>query len=292
VWFFYSTMTGTAAAEVAPLVERLARVGYAAKALLYFTIGLLAAQAGLGRGGRTTDTHGALRVVHGVTFGRGLLLVVAAGLIGYSVWRLIEAIIDPERRGTDLKAVLLRASFAVRGLFYAVLAWTAFRLATGNRSAGAGNQAKDWTARAFELAGGELLVWVAAAGMTGYGLYQLFRAYTAKLSRQLDLSELSARAVRSVVAVSRFGLAARGVVFCLIGYLLGRAAAGHDPAQAGGIQKSLGLLAQIGRWPFIVVALGLVAYGAYEVVNARYRRIRIRNTQPPLFQGKRGVVGG
>jgi hypothetical protein len=77
------------------------------------------------------------------------------------------------------------------------------------------------------------------------------------------------------VAVSRFGIAARGVVFCLIGFFLARAAARHDPGQVGGVRESLGVLAEIGRWPFAVVALGLVAYGVYQLVNARYRRIRV-----------------
>jgi uncharacterized protein DUF1206 len=78
-----------------------------------------------------------------------------------------------------------------------------------------------------------------------------------------------------VGGVSRFGIAARGVVFCLIGFFLARAAAHHDAAQAGGVRESLGLLAGFGRWPFVVVALGLVAYGVYQLVNARYRRIRV-----------------
>jgi hypothetical protein len=59
--YMNTTITPPTAKEVAPWVEGLARLGYAAKALLYITVGLLAAQAGLGRGGRTTDTHGALR---------------------------------------------------------------------------------------------------------------------------------------------------------------------------------------------------------------------------------------
>ena len=75
--------------------------------------------------------------------------------------------------------------------------------------------------------------------------------------------------------MSRFGIAARGVVFCLIGFLMARAAARHDAAEAGGLRKSMDLLAGIGRWPFVVVALGLVAYGVYELVNARYRQIRV-----------------
>ncbi|MEA2725075.1 MAG: hypothetical protein QOH59_2846 [Gemmatimonadales bacterium] len=74
--------------------------------------------------------------------------------------------------------------------------------------------------------------------------------------------------------MSRFGIAARGVVFCLIGFFLARAASRHDAAQVGGIRESLGMIAYFGRWPLVVVALGLAAYGIYELVNARYRRIR------------------
>src|SRR5687767_10272185 len=91
--------------HVAPWVERLARIGYAAKAFLYITIGILAAQAGLGRGGRATDTDGALRLIYGAALGRIILLAVAAGLLGYALWRLVEAILDAEGRGNRLKGI-------------------------------------------------------------------------------------------------------------------------------------------------------------------------------------------
>ena len=268
-------MNSPAAGNVAPWVERLARVGFAAKALLYITVGLLAAKAGLGPGGRTTDTHGALKVVLGMTFGHILLLVVAAGLMGYAVWRLVEAVVDPDRRGTGLKGLALRTGSAARGVFHGGLAIAALRLASGTRSSAATNDAGQWTAFAFGLPGGQLLVWLGAGAITGYGGYQLYRAYTAKLGRQLDLSPLPAPAATFVVGVSRFGIAARGIVFCLIGFFLARAAVGHDAGQAGGLEESLDTLAGIGRWPFVAVASGLVAYGLYELVNARYRRIRM-----------------
>jgi hypothetical protein len=269
-------MTVPDAKDVAPWVERLARVGYAAKALLYITVGLLAAKTGLGRRGRAVDTQDALRVVHEVTFGRVALIIVAAGLIGYAVWRLVEAVVDPDGRGSDLKGLALRNSFAARGLLHGALGISAIRLAALERPGPHHDQMRHWTSVAFSLPAGELLVWGTALGIGGYGLYQLYRAYASKLSSQLRLDGLSASTKHWVVAVSRFGIAARGVVFCLIGFFLARAAAMHDAAEAGGVRKSLNLLAGIGRWPFIVVALGLVAYGVYELVNARYRRIRVK----------------
>jgi Domain of Unknown Function (DUF1206) len=253
--------------DVAPWVERLARVGYLAKGLLYITIGLVAARAAFGPG-RTTDTQGALRVVHGMTFGRVILLVMAGGLIGYAVWRVVEAIVDPDGRGSGAKGVALRAGSAGRGLLHGALAVTALRLAYGDRSATSNDQAREWTSVAFDLPAGGLLVWIIAASVVGYGVYQLYRSYAPKLGRQLDLSQLREPARAWVVGVSRFGIAARGVVFCLIGFFLARAASQRDAAEVGGIR------ARFGRWPFVVVALGLAAYGIYELVNARYRRIR------------------
>jgi hypothetical protein len=268
-------MGASAAREVAPWVERLARIGYAAKGALYLTIGLLALLAGLRRSGGAVDTQGALRVVHHATFGRIALMVIAAGLLGYAAWRIVEAVVDPDGRGRDLKGLALRGSFAFRGVAHGALGITALRLAARERPGARTDQTPHWTARAFELPAGELLVWLAAIGIAGYGIYQLYRAYASKLSRQLSLVGVGPGTTRWVIGVSRFGIGARGVVFCLIGYFLARAAAAHNASEAGGVRKSLGVLADIGRWPFMVVALGLMAYGVYELVNARYRRISV-----------------
>jgi hypothetical protein len=260
--------------EVAPWVERLARVGYAAKALLYITIGLLAAQAALGSGGQVTDSEGALRMVNGGDLGRLVLWIVAAGLLGYALWRLVEALLDPERRGTGPKGLALRFSFAVRGLFHGALGLTALRLALG-QPGGAGDHVRRWTEQAFELPLGELLVALAAGWITGYGVYQFYRAVTPKARRHLQLGELPTEFARWILGVSRFGIASRGVVFCLIGFFLARAVLSHDAGQAGGLRESLRTLADLGRWPFVIIAVGLVAYGVYEMLNARYRRIRV-----------------
>jgi hypothetical protein len=265
--------------EVSPWVAGLARLGYGAKALLYGTIGLLAARAAFGAGGRVTDTQGALRTVDSFGFGKAFLLLIALGFFGYAGWRLVEALADPEHRGSDPKALLVRASFAVRGLAHGALGVTALRLASGRTSVRGGNQAREWTARGLELPAGDLLVGLAAVAIAGYGLYQLYRAWASKLSRQLRLSGIAAPLQGWLVGVSRFGIAARGVVFCLIGVLIGRSVLRHDAAQAGGVRESLRTLATLGRWPFATVAIGLTAYGVYELVNARYRRIEVAGSR-------------
>jgi hypothetical protein len=242
--------------------------------LLYLTIGYLAARAAFGAGGRVTDTEGAMHVVNQESLGWVLLLVVAAGLLGYALWRLVEAILDPEGRGTGPKAIAVRLGFAMRGLFHGALGISAARLALRQR-AGSSGQVREWTEQAFALPGGELLVLLGGIWIAGYGLYQFYRAATPKMKRHLQLGELPDPLRKWVVAVSRFGIAARGVVFCMVGFFLARAAAGHDARQAGGVRESLRTLADLGRWPFLVMALGLIAYAVYELLNARYRSIRV-----------------
>lgn len=267
------------ARQLAPWIERLARVGYAAKGVVYVLIGALAARAAAGAGGRTTDSRGALVTIGRGEFGAVLLAVIAAGLLGYAAWRFIAAVTDAERAGGDAKGVAKRLAGAGRGVLYVGLAVQALRLLQGAasdaRSSGSG--AEDWTARLMAAPFGRWLVAAAGCGVIAYALYQLYRAYAAKVRKHLDLGRLSAQAQAVVVAVGRFGIGARGVVFLVIGWFLVRAARQADASQASGIAEALDTLERQpnGRWLLAAVALGLVAYGLYELVNARYRRISV-----------------
>lgn len=273
-------MTAGEAAEeaveyAAPWIEALARAGFAAKALLYATVGILAARMAMGNGGRATGARGAMSSVQSAPFGRLLLAMVAVGLLGYAVWRVVQGALDPERRGSSAKGLALRFSFVARGLIHAALALTAFQLAFGNPPEGDGNDAERWVARALGVTGGRSLLWLVALSIGGFGLYQLYRAFAAKLSKQLQFGKISRELGRWVIMVSRLGIAARGIVFAMVAILLGSAAMRQSPARAGGIDDALYSLMALGRWPFVSIAAGLVAYGAYELLNARYRRIRV-----------------
>jgi hypothetical protein len=264
-------VTSASAETTKTWIERFARVGYAAKALLYATIGVLAAGAAFGHG-RSTDTRGAMTTLLRAPFGRILLAVIALGLFGYAAWRCTSAIVDAERRGNDAKGLALRASFFLRGLAHLALGATAAGAALGS-GVGSGDRSKQATDAAMNVPAGVWIVWAVAIGIGGFGLYQLYRAATAKLSKQLHQGEMRAEVGGWVVGVSRFGIAARGLVFVAIAWLMGRAAAEHDPSRAGGIDDALRSLAGLGPLPYAAIAAGLIAYGGYELLNARYRSI-------------------
>ena len=271
-----STGAASTARQLAPWIERLARVGYAAKGVVYVLIGVLAARAALGAGGRTTDSGGALTAIGNASYGRLLLVVIAIGLLGYALWRVIEAATDAERKGSDAKGLAKRAAGAGRGLLYVGLALQAVRLLRGG-SAGGDGRTQDWTARLMAAPFGRWLVAAVGVGVIGYALYQLYRAYASKVRKHLDLSRLSAGAQQLAVAVGRFGIGARGVVFLVIGWFLVRAARQADASQASGVGEALRTLERQpnGKWLLALVGLGFVAYGIYELINARYRRIAV-----------------
>jgi len=264
-----------AIAPAAPWIERLARVGYAAKALLYLVVGGVALQSALGDGGRTIGARGALVTLVRHEYGAILLLVVAIGLFGYATWQIIEALLDPERRGATAKALAVRAGYLGRGVIHAALGLQAARLAAGSYRS-RGQAVESWTARALDAPLGAWLVMAAGVAVAAYGCYQLYRAWAAKLGRQLDLSALSPNVSAWVTRISRFGIGARGVVFVTCGAYLVRAGMAHNASTAADTGEALGAMRHqpFGPWVLAAVAIGLIAYAAYEVVQARYRVIR------------------
>jgi hypothetical protein len=259
----------------APWIERFARVGFAAKAVLYGIVGALALRAATSAGGQATGRDGAFSTLVRQEWGPIVLVVMALGLFGYAAWRIAEAILDPERKGRDAKGIALRVSYAARGLFHAALGVQAVRLASGMGGSNDQN-AESLTARALDAPMGPWLVIGAGLAFVGYGLYQLYRAWKAKLSRQLDLSRLSQEAGAGVIKVCRLGIGARGVVFAVIGGFLIRAGLDRNANRAADTGEALSAIGRqpFGPWLLALVAVGLIAYAVYEVVQARYRVIR------------------
>ena len=271
---------GSAAVHAKPTVAKLIRLGYAAKGLVYVIVGALAALAAFGgRGGETTGSRGAMDTIMEQPFGRTLLGVVAVGLAGYVLWQLFRAAKDPEHADDGAKSWGRRAMYLGSGLIHAGLVVAAARMVMdgGGGSTDDNANARGWTATFMSYPYGRWLVGLTGLGIAGFGLYQIYKGYKADLDKQLAMGRMGAGAHRFAVMMGRLGIAARGIVFAIIGGLLAMAAYHENPSEAKGLGGALDTLAaqQYGPWLLGAVALGLVAYGIYLFIRARYRRIEL-----------------
>ncbi|PYE56449.1 DUF1206 domain-containing protein [Deinococcus yavapaiensis] len=266
----------SAAHEVAPWIERLARFGYVCKGVIYGTVGVLALRAAFDAG-RVTDQRGALARLGDAPFGQFLLVVLGLGLIGYALWQLVRAVLDPEHQGHGAKGIVKRIGFFLSAIAYVSLALYAMgRAGIGASRSGGGSQ-DEWTAQLMARPFGEWLVALIGLGVLAVAGNQLYVAYKALFMKRIDVTGLDPKLQDGIRKAGRVGIAARGTVFGLLGVFLIQAAWTNDPSKAGGLADALRELerAPVGPWLLVVVALGVIAYGAYAVAQGRYRRIRV-----------------
>jgi hypothetical protein len=251
----------------------VARAGYAARGIIYLIVGALAALAALGRGGDTTDSRGALGEVLSAPFGQFLLFIVAAGLLCYSAWRATQSLLDADAHGTDLKGIVIRSSLAVSALVHVGLAFFALSLVFGwGTGSDDGSSSQEWTARLLSQPFGRWLVAGVGVAIIGACIAHNNKASTARFDLHYEMSPRE----RDVISpISRVGLFARGVVFTLIGGFFVTAAVQHDASEARGLAGALRVLQeQPFGWVLLgILALGLLAFGAYSLLEAVYRRI-------------------
>lgn len=263
--------------QPAKWIERLARFGYAAKGVVYMLVGLLAFQAAFNWGGRIAGSKGAFRTIAAQPFGKFLLFLVGVGLLGYVVWRFVEAFRDPEHNDSGLGAFGRRASYFISGLIYASLALFALRIvfSAGASSGSGASSSQQGVAKLLAQPFGQWLVGVVGVAIVAYGFYCFYKAYSTKFRRKLKLAQMSFKEEKWSTRIARFGLTAKGVVSVIIGYFFIQAARASDPSQAQTTEGALQTLQQqpYGAWLMGIVALGLTAYGIHLEVQARYRRI-------------------
>lgn len=256
--------------SASPAMRKLARFGYLTKGVVYAVIGVLALMAALGSGGETTGATGAIARIGSQPFGRVLLVVTGIGLAGYATWRVVQAVADTENAGRDGKGIVKRLGYVASGVIYGALAIAALQMGLGSGGSGAGQQT--YIAKLMAVPFGQLLVGAIGAIIIGVGIYELYRAYRADFMKKLDTGELSATKRTWVRRLGRMGYAARGIVFPIIGYFVLRAAITYEPGQARDFGGALSTLDGI---VLGIVAVGLIAYAVFQLVEARYRRISV-----------------
>jgi hypothetical protein len=255
----------------------LARVGFLVKGVLYTIVGVLALQVAARAGGRVTGTRGALTTVVRQPFGHTLLLAAAIGLLGYAAWRVLQGLFDPDRLGHDWRGLAIRASLVARGVVHAALGQQAFHLYRGLSAPSRAGE-RQAAAEAFRWPLGDWMVVLAGLGLIGFAVQQVYAAITCRLERNLDVEAMRREAGEWAVGLSRFGVAARAVIFALFGCTIVVAGWSRDSSEVGTTASSFRTLAgqpgALGRWLVGVTAAGFVAYGFFEIIHARYLRIR------------------
>lgn len=268
--------TARSAATSQPVIW-LARLGYAARGIVYLIIGGLAIKLATGFGGKITDQHGALQAISQEPFGKFLLVIVVIGLVGYALWKFIEAFFDTDSVGTRAKGMVSRVGDVATGIAYALLALGAISIITGSGNGGKSSNAstQDWTAKLLHNPFGVFLVVVIGLIVIAVAAYLFYRAYAADFRKRLNLSSLSPQWRNWAILSGRFGYAALGVVYGIVGIFLIVAAVKNNASQAKGLSGALQVLIHQPFGPVLlaVVALGLIAYGIYSFVEARYRRL-------------------
>jgi uncharacterized protein DUF1206 len=254
--------------------EWLARAGLVARGVVYGIVGVLAVKVAFGSGGKTTDQQGALKTMAGEPFGKVLLVVLALGLAGYAIWRLVRAGIGhgPETGEDETKD---RISGVVSGIAYAALCFTAVKILVGASSSSSSSKTEKATAGVLGWPGGRYLAILAGLVVIGVAVDQAWKGISEKFLDDTKTERMSRRTREGFVILGIAGHVARAIVFALIGWFVVKAAIDYDPDKAVGLDQALAKLASGSGGQAIlgIVALGLLAFAAYSIVDSRYRRV-------------------
>lgn len=254
--------------------EKFARFGIATKGFVYCLVGALTLAAAFGEGGKKTGTSGVLDTLSNQPFGQGILAITALGLLGFTFWRFYQAIADPQGKGDDFKGIVTRLGFSISAIFYGFLAFTAAKMIFTNSGSGGGNGQESIASTLLSKPFGQILVGIVGAAFLGKAIYQFYRAYSGKFKENVQAAELDNRVENIVLKTGYIGYTARGVVIGVISYLMFRAAFSANSNAAGGTKDAFGFLQnEFGTIVLAVIAAGLLAYGFFMIIKARYKTI-------------------
>jgi len=264
--------TGDAIAN-ARWFEWLARAGLVARGVIYGIIGVLALEMALGAGGKTTNQSGALGELAKQPGGKILLVLMAIGLFGYALWRLLRAAVGHGPEETDDGKERLKG--LVSGIAYASLFVTCLAILFGSSGSGGSGSPDKATGGVLGWPGGQFIVGIAGLVLIGVGLYQGYEGVKKKFLEKSKTEQMSEKTEKAFTTLGIAGHLARGVVFVLIGYFLAKAAIDFNPDKAVSVDGALAAVAKAsyGKVLLGIVAAGTIAFGAYSIADARYRRV-------------------
>ena len=242
------------------------RVGYFSRAILYTVLGLIA----LTSASKIAEgTNGIFRAIEDFPLGTVILWIMVIGLIAYALFRFCSLFFDIENNGSDAKGWGKRIGHAGSGIAHLALAYSAYRFATsdgGGSGGGGGAQEAASGVLGFEF-GGIVL------GLLGIALFVAAFHQAKKGITGSFMHRISGQAPDFTRWLGGAGFLARAVVYIVIGWSLFQAgfmSAGSDQIKTLG--DAVASLAGDGI-VFTLTALGLLLFGIFSLILARYRII-------------------
>ena len=258
-------------------LEASSRFGFAANGFVYVSVGILMLATAIGMRGQAVDPHGVLYVLAQQPFGRLWLILIGAGLWAFVGWRVLQAVFDVDHEGSNLQGWVVRATQGFSGLAYAVLASGVFQLLDEvGLSMGAEQLAENQEKASILLDlpfGGAALI-VIGLVIAGVGIGNVVMGVVNDFGATLACSKT---VCRWVLPLARIGYVARGLAYLPLALFV--TLAGWR-AQSSKVETFGTALEVLERQPggdlmLGLTAIGLIAFGAYAFVEARFRRIRV-----------------
>lgn len=255
------------------LFEKFARFGLVSKGIVYFLMGTLSVLAAFGLSKEKGDKAEAFQFIYDQPFGRVILSAIALGLVGYVMLRMFQAFKDTENKGKDFKGIMNRVGYAMSAFLYVAIAAYAVKLVFRGATGGGDSDSRQFVvSKVLEYSGGEYLVGIAGLIVIGMGIYQIFRGATGKFMKKVHLYNSNMK--DAFKTAGTIGYISRGIVLGVIGYFLLHAAWFSNPDDAQGTGAAFDFLQnQFGSFMMALVAAGLIGYGVFCFVKARYQKI-------------------
>ncbi|WP_228850901.1 DUF1206 domain-containing protein [Aegicerativicinus sediminis] len=252
--------------------KTFARLGMAAKGAVYCIIGILTAMAAFGQGGQKAGSTGALQYLTKQPFGQALIILMGLGLLGYVFWRFYQTFANPKNLSNDFKGYAMRVAYFISGLLYGGLAVYAFKLAFS----GGSSSSSSLTSTLLSGSNGDTIALIVGIGTGIKAIYDLYRAYSGKYREEVQETGMNSKEQKLLINSGKFGHTARGIVFALMAYLTIRS----------GLNSSNNISTQTDAFSYIqnefgsialgFVAIGLIGYGIYMFIKAKYPSIAVR----------------
>ncbi len=258
-----------------PYAEKLAKYGCYSIASVYILVGGMAILSYLGIIIAKADEQRIIGVILELPLGWLIIVLMVAGLAGYFLWRIFEAITDPYNFGNKLSGIAKRVGIALSAGGYVIIGYAALDVLINGGGGNGEEEQQMMVARVLELPAGSWLIGFAGA-VTGFaGLIQFKYVAAGEYKKRLKFDAMQSTTEKLIHVFAWAGYIARGIILSIISYFFIAAAIKSDADEVGDTDSAfdfMGDYGTLGHIMFFAVAIWTICYGLYMILNGYFYR--------------------